>query len=110
MRIIKKTVSILKESSGESIVEVLVAFTLLSIMLVIFSQGLASAAVSEANAKNSRESADKSMINLQRILASSNPKADAQERESISVATTTDSVKSYLYTIDGNTYIVFYPG
>lgn len=110
MKMIKKTVSILKDTSGESIVEVLVAFSLLSILMVLFSQGLTSASLSEMNAKKNRESADQSMITLQKKIASTNPKADAQERESISVQTTSDSVKTYKYVIDGNTYIVFYPG
>ena len=40
MKLIKKTSSIFGNNSGETMVEVLVAFTLLSIMLVAFSQGI----------------------------------------------------------------------
>ncbi len=108
MKILKKTASILKNTSGESIIEVLVAFTLLSIMMVVFSQGLASASVSEVNAKKTRDSADQSMIDLQRKLASSTPKEGAEERNAISVGS--DTIKSYRYEFNGNTYIVFYPG
>ena len=108
MKILKKTASILKNTSGESIIEVLVAFTLLSIMMVVFSQGLASASVSEVNAKKTRDSADQSMIVLQRKLASSTPKEGAEERNAISVGS--DTIKSYKYEVNGNTYIVFYPG
>lgn len=108
MKMLKKTALILKNTSGESIVEVLVAFTLLSIMMVIFSQGLASASISEVNAKRTRDSADQSMIVLQRKLASSAPKEGAEERNMITVGS--DTVKSYKYEINGNTYIVFYPG
>ena len=108
MKILKKTSSILKNTSGESIIEVLVAFTLLSIMMVVFSQGLASASVSEVNAKKTRDSADQSMIDLQRKLASSTPKEGAEERNAISVGS--DTIKSYRYEFNGNTYIVFYPG
>lgn len=108
MKILKKTASILINTSGESIIEVLVAFTLLSIMMVVFSQGLASASVSEVNAKKTRDSADQSMIDLQRKLASSTPKEGAEERNAISVGS--DTIKSYRYEFNGNTYIVFYPG
>ncbi len=108
MKMFKKTASILKNTSGESIIEVLVAFTLLSIMLVVFSQGLASASVSEMKAKQTRDSADQSMIDLQRKLASSTPKEGAEERNMITVGS--DTVKSYKYEVNGNTYIVFYPG
>ena len=108
MRIIRKTTSILKETSGESIVEVLVAFILLSIMLVAFSQGVTAASISEINARQTRSSADKSMILLQKQLASPNPKQGAVEKTTISAGSA--SVKSYEYVIDGNTYIVFYPG
>ena len=108
MKILKKTASILKNTSGESIIEVLVAFTLLSIMMVVFSQGLASASVSEVNAKKTRDSADQSMIDLQRKLASPTPKEGAEERNAISVGS--DTIKSYRYEFNGNTYIVFYPG
>ena len=108
MNIIRKTASILRNTSGETIIEVLVAFTLLAIMLVVFSQGLASASLSEANAKQTRDSADQSMIDLQSKLASPNPKDGAEERGTIAVGT--DTVKSYRYVVNGNSYIVFYPG
>lgn len=110
MKMIKKTVSILKDTSGESIVEVLVAFTLLSIMMVVFSQGLASASISEMNAKKNRGSADQSMITLQKKLASSTPKEGAQEKDTVSVQGTSDEIKSYLYEVDGNAYVVFFQG
>ena len=108
MRRLRKTTSIFMDKSGESIVEVLVAFILLSIMLVAFSQGITSASISEINARQTRNSADKSMILLQKQLASPNPKEGAIEKTTISAGS--DSVKSYEYVIDGNTYIVFYPG
>ena len=50
-------------------VEVLVAFTLLSIMLVVFSEGIAWASKSEVNATKSRRSADASMRKFQTELA-----------------------------------------
>ena len=57
--------TILTDNKGESMAEVLVAFTLLSIMLVIFFQGIAWATKTEVNASNSRGRADQAMIDLQ---------------------------------------------
>ena len=65
MRLTDKTKAILKDNSGETLVEVTVAFTLLSIMLLIFAQGLAYASRFEAIAADKRNGADKAMINLQ---------------------------------------------
>ena len=65
MRLTDKTKAILKDNSGETLVEVMVAFTLLSIMLLIFSQGIAFASRSEASAADMRNDADTAMIALQ---------------------------------------------
>ena len=69
MRRIDKTRSVLTDNSGETIVEVTVAFTLLAVMLVIFSQGIAYATAAEVNASRSRNHADAAMIELQRAIA-----------------------------------------
>ena len=53
------------DNSGETIVEVIVAFALLSIMLVLFSQGLAAASRSDMKAMETRGVADKAMLKLQ---------------------------------------------
>lgn len=92
MRRINKTTAMLIDNSGETIVEVTVAFTLLSIMLVIFSQGIAYATSAEVNASRSRNRADAAMIELQRT-----------------IATDSDSgyVQSLLFTVDGN-YNAYY--
>ena len=66
MKLISKTKSIFGDNSGETIVEVLVAFTLLTIMLLIFSQGLAFATNSERRASKTREAADNAMLDLQK--------------------------------------------
>lgn len=54
---------------GETMVEVIVAFTLLSIILVLFSQGIAWATKSEARASDNRRAADSAMESLQQDLA-----------------------------------------
>ena len=65
MKKICKLSLLIQDNRGETIVEVVVAFTLLSIMLVILSQGITSASKAMINANDHRESADKAMIQLQ---------------------------------------------
>lgn len=115
MKRIKKIGMILKDTSGETMIEVLVAFTLLSIMMVVFSQGLASAANSEANAKNSRDSADKTMLKLQQKLSSDTPNTtdtsnNINVKQGTSLNAGTGSITAYTYTVDGNVYIVYKTG
>lgn len=55
----------ISDNRGETIVEVIVAFALLSIMLVLFSQGLAAASRSDMKAMETRAAADKAMLKLQ---------------------------------------------
>ncbi len=64
MRCINKTGHIIG-NSGETIVEVMVAFTLLSIMMVIFSQGITWATKSEMNAVKNRTWADSALRDFQ---------------------------------------------
>lgn len=69
MRCINKNRSILADNSGETMVEVIVAFTLLSIMLLIFSQGISWAMSTEAKASNTRRNSDNAMKDLETRLA-----------------------------------------
>ena len=55
----------INDNRGETIVEVIVAFALLSIMLVLFSQGLAAASRSDMKAMETRAAADRAMLQLQ---------------------------------------------
>ncbi len=117
MKILKNSKSILINNSGESIAEVLVAFVLLTIIMVIFAQGLAFATNSQANAKESRDAADASMKALQSKLILSdatvsgdgfvvNKNPDISNTSGIN----TYSVTPYTYTYtDGTTYVVFLP-
>lgn len=112
MKMIRKMKRILTDRSGETLVEVLVAFILLSIMLLVFSQGLASATRAEVNATNSRNNADESLILLKKKLASGSPTSNdgtvtVTEKDFISVGS--GKVRPYSYTINGNTYIVYMP-
>ena len=72
-KIVNRCKSVLNNRSGETIIEVVVAFALLSIMLVLFSQGIAWATNTEMAATDNRKKADDSMIKLQEKLASENP-------------------------------------
>ena len=112
MKKLKKIELILKDTSGETIIEVLVAFILLSIILLVFSQGLASATTAGANAKKNRDSSDSSMIKLQQKLVSTNPNASETDKnisvnQETSIILGTGSITAYTYTIDGNTYVVY---
>ena len=75
MRCIIKKGHIL-DNSGETIVEVMVAFTLLSIMLVMFSQGIAWATRSEMFATRTRQWSDRSMKDFQHSLATEGNRSD----------------------------------
>ena len=103
----KRLQSIIRDTSGETIVEVLVAFILLTMMMLVFAQGLAFATTSEVNAKNSRDGADKSMETLQEKLISPDPTAGAAAGSEIDAGD--GEVKPYTYVIDGNKYVVFFP-
>ncbi len=65
MKIISKRDNILKDNNGETIVEVVVAFALLTIMLVVFSQGIAFATNANVRADKTRANADDAMKELQ---------------------------------------------
>ena len=116
MKIINKTKDILRDNSGETLVEVLVAFTLLSIMLLIFAQGISFATSSERRASESRKAADDAMILLQKKRAGlSIPSADGNvvpgsNLSNLDVSTDGETDKplvrrnGYTVTVDGNTY------
>lgn len=99
-----KTKRILRDNSGETIVEAVVAFALLSIMLVLFAQGLAWATNTELKASDNRKSADDSMYHLQKHLATT-PKEQGNEK--IKNGDVSIPIRRYVYEIDGNDYIVY---
>ena len=105
MKLIRKT-SLLRDNSGETMVEGLVAFTLLSIMLVIFSQGIAWASKSEMNATKSRDGADDAMISLQRDLAAGNEGHKGDDP----IPVGSGSVISHTYTYGNYQYTVYTAG
>ena len=101
MKCLKKVTSILNDNSGETIAEVLVAFILLTIVLVVYAQGIALATNSEMNADKSRTGADKAMKQVQDDIASGNYDDSYQVQGYFN-----DRVKhnTYSFTIDGKTY------
>ena len=68
MKIIAKTKAVLREQKAETMVEVVVAFVVLSIVMVMFSQGLKYATTAEVYAVENGKACDKSLINLQRFI------------------------------------------
>lgn len=107
MKCIRKTAIIIKDNFGETMVEVLVAFTLLSIMLVLFAQGITFATRSEVNASKSRLGADQAMTQVHDSIASRTASSpyDRQVKGYFN-----DRIKqvTYTYTVDGQTYTYVY--
>ncbi|MBR5386326.1 MAG: hypothetical protein IK142_01945 [Clostridiales bacterium] len=105
MKIIRKTMHIFSDNSGETMAEVLVAFTLLSIMLVVFSEGIAWATRSEANASVSRNGADAAMQYLQKDIAS----GTTANRELVATTSVGNDgkINTYTYTYGNYTYTVY---
>ena len=77
MKIIAKTKAVLYSNRAETITEVLVAFLVLSIVMVLFAQGLKFAAAAENYAVNNTKSYDNSMFEVQKTLAGENGKAES---------------------------------
>lgn len=104
MKLLYKTKSYLADNSGETIVEVLVAFTVLSILLVLFAEGITFATTSEANARKRREASDNAMIELQEKVS------NGEYRRKIRVNNVSSNVLyrcEYEITVDGNTYTYY---
>lgn len=111
MKLIRKTSSILRDNSGETIVEVLVAFTVLSIMLLVFAEGLQMATRSEVTADQSRKSADAALANVQRKIANGESFGTAGSSINISSGEgNSATIVPYTYTVDGNTFVVYKAG
>lgn len=106
MKLISKTGRMLKSNSGETMVEVIVAFTFLTIMLIVFSQGLAWATNSESQASESRDAADRAMVALQDQLATeATPGDNARGKANCGVA----GIYRCEYVVNGQTYVVYQP-
>ena len=104
-QLICKLRSILDNRSGETIVEVVVAFALLTIMMVVFTQGLASATAMLVNADENRRNADDSMIDLQNKLATEHVvKSDGSP---IIPNNNKVTIRRYSYKIGDEWYVVY---
>ena len=103
MRRISKTGNILACNSGETIVEVLVAFTLLSIIMLIFSQGIAFATNAEYRANKNRENADEALRRVQYRLAQG--ERDETFLQIIGKFADRVKIERYSENIDGQEYV-----
>ena len=114
MKCVRNTVNILKDESGETIAEVLIAFILLTIVLLIYSQGIAMATKSEFNADNSRTGADQAMKQVQDDITDYKGDdivdcEDLTEQYQVPGYLDTRIVhNSYTVTVDGKTYTYVY--
>ena len=71
----RKSINLLKDNKGETILEVVVAFTLLTIMMVLFAQGIKNATMTNMRADETRNNADRAMESLQEQIASDSSSA-----------------------------------
>lgn len=111
MKLIRKSGHLLEDNKGETIVEVVVAFTVLSIMMVMFSQGLAYASRTSVIADKNRDSADQAMMELQEQIATNTPGSGKMPVPADTPAGV-DSFVVYreVYTVDSKTYVVYSSG
>ncbi len=112
-KFVSRITHVLNNKKGETIVEVVVAFALLAIMLLIFSQGLASATRTEMYASENRKKADESMNALQEKLATTKPEGGApiispKDPQKPDEPGKVLPIKRYIYTIDDETDYVVY--
>ncbi len=112
MKLIRKNSHILEDNKGETIVEVVVAFTVLSIMMVLFSQGIAYASRTSVLADNNRDSADQAMMDLQERIAGYDPAPPGKSPVQADVPVGAESFLVYrqVYTVDSKTYVVYSSG
>ena len=108
MRKLSKKTHILFDNSGETMVEVLVAFTVLSIMLLVFAEGLQMATRNTITADKSRDGADAAMATVQSKIAAGENFGHAEEE--IALSSDGDDVTGivpYTYTENGYTFVVY---
>lgn len=114
MRYVRKTSFIFNSKSGESMVEVMVAFVVLSIILLIFAEGLQMATRLEVRSDQTRRGADSAMADVQSRISSGETFGSRMDEISISSDGVNSSVVPYTYqvNIDGNdyTFVVYKAG
>lgn len=111
MKLIRKNINLLKDNKGETIVEVVVAFTVLSIMMVLFSQGIAYASRSSMMADKNRDSADKAMTDLQKEkVSSTTPPGKMPVPGKAPAGIENIVVYRQVYPVDSKTYVVYSSG
>ena len=108
MKCVRNAVSILNDKSGETIAEVLVTFILLTIVLLIYSQGIAMATKSELNADKSRTYADRALKQVQDDITDGNEDNLMGLYQVPEYLDTRIVHNSYSITVDGQTYTYVY--
>ena len=104
-----KTINARRNKLGETMVEVIVAFTVLSIMLLVFAEGLQMATRNEVNADKSRKGADSAMATVQsKIAAGENFGTAGEEITITSEAENVVGIVPYTYTDpNGYSFVVY---
>ena len=106
MKLIRKNGHVLGDNKGETIVEVVVAFTVLSIMMVLFSQGIVYASRSSMQADKKRDDADKAMIDLQEQIAT-DTSGSVPVPADVPAGIDGFVVYRQVYQVDSKTYVVY---
>lgn len=108
MKLIRKNINPLEDNKGETIVEVVVAFTVLSIMMVLFSQGIAYASRIGIRADQNRDSADQAMMDLQEQIAGNiTPPGKLPVPADVPNDIESFVVYRQVYSVDSKTYVVY---
>lgn len=116
MKIIAKTKAILIATKAESMSEVVVAFLVLSIIMVVFVRGITFAGKAESNAIDNVNTSDDAMIRLQKVVTDQDPKPAGVSDETVDAPGTLDGhdlLKLKKYTVsyssggDTNSYIYY---
>lgn len=79
MKIIAKTKAVLYENKAESIVEVIVAFVVITIVMVMFAQGMNYVTSAEKYAIENTKNNDTAMLRLQRTVTGVANEAESED-------------------------------
>ena len=114
MKIIAKTKAVFADNKAETIMEVLVAFLVLTIVMVLFAQGISYANVAEMYALNNGKTSDDSLFELQKTISGNNGSAKIQNEtpENFSLEGCSKDIKLRQYCVvapeGGETNCCFY--
>ncbi len=111
MKILSETKEILESNKAETMVEVIVAFLVLSIVMVLFAQGMRYATSAETFAVDNARACDEAMLRLQKTVTGNEDAAVRMSTENVALGNQSDMLKLSNYSVvltDGGDTNVFY--